>query len=41
MGNIEVKRLLDPRYLDLDGAAAGEAEQELLPILGQDSELSA
>jgi tRNA 2-thiocytidine biosynthesis protein TtcA len=38
MGNVELKRLLDPRYLDLDGAVAGEAEAELLPILGQDIE---
>jgi len=38
MGNVELKRLLDTRYLDLDGASAGEAEQDLLPILGQDGE---
>jgi len=31
MGNVELKRLLDARYLDLDGKAA--AEQDLLPIL--------
>jgi hypothetical protein len=36
MGNVELKRLLDPRYLDLDGSVAGEAEAELLPILGQE-----
>ena len=35
MGNVELKRLLDTRYLDLDGVSAGEAETELLPILGQ------
>jgi tRNA 2-thiocytidine biosynthesis protein TtcA len=40
MGNVELKRLLDPRYLDLDGAAAGEAEAELLPILGQEGEIA-
>jgi tRNA 2-thiocytidine biosynthesis protein TtcA len=39
MGNVELKRLLDPRYLDLDGA--GEAEAELLPILGQDGDETA
>jgi tRNA 2-thiocytidine biosynthesis protein TtcA len=39
MGNVELKRLLDTRYLDLDGASAGDAEQELLPILGDDGDL--
>ncbi len=38
MGNVELKRPLDPRYLDLDGAVAGDAEAELLPILGQEDE---
>lgn len=35
MGNIELGRLLDTRYLDLDGAAEAEpaASSELLPIL--------
>ncbi len=32
MGNLEPQRLLDVRYLDLDGTAA-EPERELLPIL--------
>jgi tRNA 2-thiocytidine biosynthesis protein TtcA len=41
MGNVELKRLLDTRYLDLDGSSAGEAEQDLLPILGQDGDLPA
>ncbi|HTP87873.1 MAG TPA: ATP-binding protein [Bryobacteraceae bacterium] len=40
MGNVELKRLLDPRYLDLEGATGGEAEAELLPILGQDTDIS-
>jgi len=34
---VELKRLLDTRYLDLEGAGAGEAEREL-PILGQDGD---
>jgi tRNA 2-thiocytidine biosynthesis protein TtcA len=38
MGNVELKRLLDTRYLDLDGASAGEAETEILPILERDGD---
>lgn len=33
MGNLEPDRLLDVRYLDLDGAAAQRGGDELLPIL--------
>ena len=33
MGNINPERLLDPRFLDLDGAGAPESREELLPIL--------
>jgi tRNA 2-thiocytidine biosynthesis protein TtcA len=33
MGNIEVTRLLDTRYLNLDGAATSESQADLLPIL--------
>ena len=32
MGNIETQRLLDTRYLNLEGTA-DEPERELLPIL--------
>ena len=35
MGNIEPQRLLDTRYLQLDGTA-DEPERELLPILGEE-----
>jgi len=33
MGNLETSRLLDTRYLDLDGHAADRHEKTLLPIL--------
>lgn len=33
MGNIVGERLLDPRYLSLDGESAPEPDRELLPIL--------
>jgi tRNA 2-thiocytidine biosynthesis protein TtcA len=33
MGNLEPTRLLDPRYLDLDGQKPTPAEEPLLPIL--------
>jgi tRNA 2-thiocytidine biosynthesis protein TtcA len=34
MGNIETSRMLDPRFLDLDGAAGPEREAESLTVLG-------
>ncbi len=33
MGNIQLERLLDPQYLDLDGAEAPESDAELLRTL--------
>jgi tRNA 2-thiocytidine biosynthesis protein TtcA len=33
MGNVQLDRLLDPRYVDLDGAAADESGPELLAVL--------
>ena len=33
MGNLEVSRLLDPRYLDLDGAKPAP-DHDLLPVIG-------
>ncbi len=33
MGNLETSRLLDPRYLDLDGSADSTAKANLLPVL--------
>ena len=33
MGNIETSRLLDTRYLDLEGEAAADTEAEPLTIL--------
>ncbi|MGH7485269.1 MAG: ATP-binding protein, partial [bacterium] len=35
MGKIETSRLLDTRYLDLDGTSAPEPDAALLPILGE------
>jgi hypothetical protein len=35
MGNVELSRLLDPRYLDIDEAAEGEPEparETLIPL---------
>jgi hypothetical protein len=29
MGNIETGRLLDPKYLDLDGGPAGRVDEEI------------
>ena len=33
MGNLEPGRLLDPRFLDLDGAGTESTGTELLPIV--------
>jgi tRNA 2-thiocytidine biosynthesis protein TtcA len=35
MGNIETSRLLDLRYLDLDGNSPEDASASLLPILAE------
>jgi hypothetical protein len=34
MGNLQLERLLDPKYVDLDGG--GDEAEELLPILEED-----
>lgn len=34
MGNLETSRMLDPRFLDLDGAGQADHEAETLPVLG-------
>ncbi len=34
MGNIETSRMLDPRFLDLEGEAEPEKASDLLPVLG-------
>jgi hypothetical protein len=36
MGNLQLERMLDPKYLDLDGTAGEEAETELFAILQED-----
>ncbi len=33
MGNVQLDRLLDPQYLDLDGTEESEGEGELFPVL--------
>jgi len=33
MGNVETSRLLDPRFLDLEGGSADEPEPEHLTVL--------
>jgi len=33
MGNLETERLLDPRYLDLDGGKTRAPQKDLLPVL--------
>lgn len=33
MGHVRLDRLLDPRYIDLDCAATGTSEPDLLPVL--------
>ncbi len=33
MGNLQLERLLDPQYLDLDGAAGDASRPDLLPVL--------
>ncbi len=41
MGNLEPSRLLDRRFLDLDGSTADAAEERPLPIVGQAAQASA
>jgi tRNA 2-thiocytidine biosynthesis protein TtcA len=36
MGNLQLERMLDPKYLDLDGAGGQEAETEQFAILQED-----
>jgi hypothetical protein len=35
MGNLEPERLLDPRFLHLDGEPAGAPANPLFPIVGE------